>query len=95
MMKTRGNQDPDQVHEGDEAQGSQQSHNTDDLDSIITTRLAELLQKEGVMTVAARYDGRAGIASRRCLEVAEKHFTRLHHATSQVTLSGVQTIVMQ
>jgi len=89
MMKTRGSQDPDQVHEGDEAQGSQQSHNADDLDSLITTRLTELLQKEGVMTVAARYDGRAGIASRRCLEVTAGHFcyaAKLDNKTQRTTM---------
>ena len=60
--------------EVDEAQGSQPSPRSEDMDSIITSRLKELLSNQGVLNVAARYDGRAGIASRRCLEVKEDHF---------------------
>jgi len=66
--------------EDEEAQGSlgsqptQGTYGVEELESIISTRFKELLSHAGVQNVAARYDGRAGIASRKCLEVKESHF---------------------
>lgn len=58
----------------DQAQGSQETLRSEELESLISSKFQELLSNAGVQHVAARYDGRAGIASRRCLEVKENHF---------------------
>jgi hypothetical protein len=60
--------------EGEEAQASQDTRRSEDLESMITSRISEFLANSGMMNIAARYDGRAGIASRKCLEVPVDHF---------------------
>ena len=57
----------------EEAQGSQETLRSEDLDSLISSKFAELLSEAGVKS-EARYDGRAGIASRKSLEVPSGHF---------------------
>ena len=73
-------QQKQQSLEAEEAKGSlgsqptQGTYGAEELDSIISARFRELLSHAGVQNVAARYEGRAGIASRKCLEVKESHF---------------------
>jgi len=63
-----------QALDDEETQASQETRRSEDIESIITTRIAEFFTNSGMMNIAARYDGRAGIASRKCLEVPEGHF---------------------
>ena len=75
--------------ETEEAQGSQETLRSEDLDSLISLKFAELLSEAGVKSVAARYDGRAGIASRKSLEVSPGHFgyaTRLENNSQRSSI---------
>jgi len=60
--------------DAEETQGSQETLRSEELESLISSKFQELLSNTGVKAIAARYDGRAGIASRKCLEVSEDHF---------------------
>ena len=72
-----------------EDQGSQGTFQSEELTSFISSKLQELLSSNGVAALAARYDGRAGIASRKCLEVPAGHFgyaARVENGSKRTTM---------
>ena len=77
----------------DQAQGSQETLRSEELESLISSKFQELLSNAGVQHVAARYDGRAGIASRRCLVASrEASFLRAAAASSSSSSSSLRPL---
>jgi len=67
MPRASERQNQDEAPGAVEDQGSQGSFQSEELTSFISSKLQELLTSNGVAALAARYDGRAGIASRKWL----------------------------
>jgi len=90
--KTR-KQNQYQVLDEEETQGSQPTRGTiqsDELESLISARFQELLINAGVQNIAARYDGRAGIASRKCLELKDGHFGYAARLSNQSQRTSIE-----
>ena len=89
MPRASERQNQDEAPGAVEDQGSQGTFQSEELTSFISSKLQELLSSNGVAALAARYDGRAGIASRKCLEVPPGHFgyaTRVENGSNRTTM---------